>query len=412
MNHKCAAIIDFGGENNQVAARLVRSLNVYCLVFDTDNISKKLTDCKAEAVIYVGSGDFAAEIKKLDIKLPALDLTNKTLDKAEIKSFLTGCGFTGDWKTQDFVDEMTAQLKQTIGGGKALLALSGGVDSSVCAALVGNAIGKNLTCVFVDTGLMRLNEGNEVVEAFSGKFGLNLIRVDAEARFLEKLAGVTEPEQKRRIIGEEFIRVFEEEAKKIGEVDFFVQGTIYPDIIESGTKSSAKVKSHHNVGGMPDVIDFKEILEPLKELFKDEVREVGLALGLPAHLVHRQPFPGPGLGVRVIGELTKEKLDILRQADFIFRSEIAKAGLDKSIWQYFAILTGVKSVGVTDSARTYGHTIALRAVHTIDAMSADIAHIPYEILEGVSDRIIAEVAEVNRVVYDVTKKPPGTIEWE
>jgi GMP synthase (glutamine-hydrolysing) len=248
--------------------------------------------------------------------------------------------------------------------------------------------------------------------AFGSQFDMNLIRVDAEDRFLAKLKGVTDPETKRKIIGEEFIRIFEEEAKKIGAVDFLCQGTIYPDIIESGTKNSAVIKSHHNVGGLPDVIDFKEILEPLRDLFKDEVRAVGAALGIPAHLVNRQPFPGPGLGIRVIGEVTKEKLDILRQTDFVFRDEIAKAGLNTKIWQYFTILTGIRSVGVSADARTYSYTVALRAVNSVDAMSADWFKIPYDVLEKVSTRMVKDVPQVNRVVYDVTSKPPATIEWE
>jgi len=413
MKHETVAIIDFGGENNQVIARLVRGLEVYCKVFNAKGIADKLADVDAKAVIYTGKGDFACTIKELAIALPALDLTNREPDAAELKSFLLDtCKLSADWKTQDFVDNTVAQLKETIGDGKVLLALSGGVDSTVCAALINKAVGKNLICVFVDTGLMRLNEGDEVVSMFKEKFGMDIIRVNAEERFLAKLKGVEEPETKRKIIGEEFIRVFEEEGKKIGKVDFLAQGTIYPDIIESGTDSSAVVKSHHNVGGLPDVIDFKALVEPVLELFKDEVRKVGLALGVPDKMVNRQPFPGPGLGVRCLGEVNKEKLDILRQADFIFRDEIAKAGLDKSIWQYFAILPNVRSVGVRNHARAYGHTIALRAVNTVDAMTAEWVKIPYDVLEKVATRITDEVIDVNRVVYDITAKPPGTIEWE
>ena len=413
MKHETVAIIDFGGENNQVIARLVRGMEVYCKVFNAKGIADKLTSVNAKAVIYAGKGDFTEAIQALGIALPSLDLTNREADEAVLKAFLFDiCKLSADWKIEDFVNDTVAQLKATIGDGKVLLALSGGVDSTVCAALINKAVGKNLTCVFVDTGLMRLNEGDEVVSMFKDKFGMDIVRVDAEERFLAKLKGVEEPETKRKIIGEEFIRVFEEEGKKIGTVDFLAQGTIYPDIIESGTDSSAVVKSHHNVGGLPDVIDFKALVEPVLELFKDEVRKVGTALGVPDKMVNRQPFPGPGLGVRCLGEVNKEKLDILRKADFIFRDEIAKAGLDKSIWQYFALLPNVRSVGVRNHARAYGHTIALRAVNTVDAMTAEWVKIPYEVLEKAATRITDEVVEVNRVVYDITAKPPGTIEWE
>ena len=274
------------------------------------------------------------------------------------------------------------------------------------------AIGKNLTCIFVDHGLLRKNEAEEVTEVFGNREDVNFIKVDAKDRFLNKLAGITEPERKRKIIGEEFIRVFEEEAKKIGTVDYLVQGTIYPDVIESGVGVGATIKSHHNVGGLPDYVDFKEIIEPLRDLFKDEVRKVGLELGLPEHLVYRQPFPGPGLAIRVIGDITEDKLDILKDADYIFREEIAKNGLDKSINQYFAVLTNLKSVGVMGDERTYDYTIALRAVTTSDFMTAKWSKIPYEVLEIISSRIVNEVKHVNRVVYDITGKPPATIEWE
>lgn len=322
------------------------------------------------------------------------------------------CGCKGDWIMTDIAQEMVKNLKEKIGDKKVLCALSGGVDSSVAAVLVHKAIGKQLTCVFVDHGLLRLNEGDEVEQIFRKQYDMNLVRVNAEDRFLTKLNGVSDPETKRKIIGEEFIRVFEEEAKKIGHVEYLVQGTIYPDVIESGTKNSAVIKSHHNVGGLPDVVDFEEIIEPLRDLFKDEVRAVGTALDIPDFLVHRQPFPGPGLAIRVIGDITKEKLDILRQADFVFRDEIAKAGLDRKIWQYFAVLTGLKSVGVMGDERTYSYTIALRAVTSLDAMTADWARIPYDILEKISVRMVNEVPNVNRVVYDITSKPPATIEWE
>jgi len=311
-----------------------------------------------------------------------------------------------------FAEASIAEIKEKVGNKKVLCALSGGVDSSVCAVLVHKAIGHQLVNIFVDTGLMRKDEGDEVEGLFKDQYGMNFIRINAEERFLGKLKGVSDPEEKRKIIGEEFIRVFEEEANKIGAVDFLVQGTIYPDIIESGTDKNKLVKSHHNVGGLPDVIDFKEILEPVRLLYKDEVRELGRIIGMPDFLVDRQPFPGPGLGVRVIGEITKEKLDILREVDYIFRDEIANAGLDKKIWQYFAILTGLRSVGVKNDERTYGYTVALRAVTSEDAMTADWYEIPYGVLRKISARIVDEVDDVTRVAYDITEKPPSTIEWE
>ena len=289
--------------------------------------------------------------------------------------------------------------------------MSGGVDSSVCAALFAEAIGAQLTCVFVDHGLLRKDEGDEVEEAFK-KWDINLIRVNAGERFLGKLAGVTEPEQKRKIIGEEFIRVFEEEGKKIGKTDFLAQGTIYPDVIESGKENAETIKSHHNVGGLPDFVDFKEIIEPLRLLFKDEVRELGRQLGLPEYMVMRQPFPGPGLAIRVIGEITEEKLAILREADFIFREEVARAKLDTQMNQYFAVLTNMKSVGVMGDGRTYDWAIALRSVTTEDFMTADWSRIPYEVLDKVSSRIVNEVPHVNRILYDITSKPPSTVEFE
>ena len=329
-----------------------------------------------------------------------------------IRNFLYAvCHAKGDWTMGDYCRTAITSIREKVGDGKVLLALSGGVDSSVAAALLAEAVGSQLTCVFVDHGLMRLNEGDEVEQAFS-KWDIQFIRVDAEARFLGKLDGVDDPESKRKIIGEEFIRVFEEESKKIGAVDFLAQGTIYPDVIESGAGDAAVIKSHHNVGGLPDFVDFKEILEPLRMLFKDEVRQLGRELGLPEYLVSRQPFPGPGLGIRVLGELTKEKLDLLRDADAIFREELHLAGLDREINQYFAVLTNMRSVGVMGDGRTYDYTIALRGVVTSDFMTAEWARIPYDVLDKVSRRIVNEVKHVNRIVYDITSKPPATIEWE
>ena len=331
---------------------------------------------------------------------------------AMIRNFLYEvCHAAGDWTMEDYCKTAIQQVREKVGSGKVLLALSGGVDSSVVAALLAEAVGSQLTCVFVDHGLMRLNEGDEVEQAFS-KWDINFVRVDAEQRFLGKLAGISDPESKRKIIGEEFIRVFEEEAKKIGKVDFLAQGTIYPDVIESGAGDAAVIKSHHNVGGLPDYVDFKEIIEPLRMLFKDEVRQLGRELGLPEYLVSRQPFPGPGLAIRIIGDITKEKADTLRQADFIFRDEIAKAGEDKNLNQYFAVLTNTRSVGVMGDGRTYEHVIALRVVDSVDAMTADWARLPPELIGRISGRIINEVKGVNRVVYDVSSKPPSTIEWE
>lgn len=341
------------------------------------------------------------------------EVNNSVNGTQVIKNFLYNiCGCQGDWVMSSFTEDMIQTLKQKIGDKKALCALSGGVDSSVAAVLLSKAIGKNLTCIFVDHGLLRKNEGDEVEEIFTKNYDLNFIRVNAKERFLNKLSDVTDPEKKRKIIGEEFIRVFEQEAKKIGSVDFLVQGTIYPDVIESGLGKSAVIKSHHNVGGLPDYVDFKEIVEPLRDLFKDEVRKVGLELGIPENLVFRQPFPGPGLAIRIIGDITENKLNILREADSIFREEIANANLHKSINQYFAVLTNLRSVGVMGDERTYDYTIALRAVETTDFMTGVWSKIPYEILEKISSRIVNEVKHVNRVVYDITSKPPATIEWE
>ncbi len=338
---------------------------------------------------------------------------NHTIDGSKmLHNFLYNvCQFKGDWTMSDYAKTAIQQIREKVGDGKVLLGLSGGVDSSVAAALLSKAIGNQLTCIFVDHGFMRKNEGDEVEEAFKD-WDINFVRVNAKEQFMSKMRGVSEPEAKRKIIGEEFIRVFEQEAKKIGKVDFLVQGTIYPDVIESGLGDAAVIKSHHNVGGLPDYVDFKEIIEPLRMLFKDEVRQLGTELGLSPVLVWRQPFPGPGLAIRIIGEITDEKLEMLQDADYIFREEVAKAGLDKSINQYFAVLTNMRSVGVMGDGRTYDYTLALRGVTTTDFMTADFAKIPYEVLEVVSARIVNEVKNINRVVYDVTTKPPATIEWE
>ena len=421
-----------GGEVTAAQDDTAREYGKTRTVFDTS--CKLFAGLREESVTWMSHGDYMAKVpagftlSAHSDACPTVGIcdeargfygvqfhpeVNHTEQGAEIlHNFLYAiCGAAGDWTMADYRQTAIRSIRETVGTGRALLALSGGVDSSVAAALMAEAIGSQLTCVFVDHGLMRKDEGDEVEAAFS-KWDIRFVRVNAEARFLGKLAGVSDPETKRKIIGEEFIRVFEAEAKKIGTVDFLVQGTIYPDVIESGLGNSAVIKSHHNVGGLPDYVDFKQIIEPLRMLFKDEVRQLGRELGLPEYLVMRQPFPGPGLAIRVIGDITKDKLDTLREADFIFRDEVAKAGYDRQMNQYFAVLTSMRSVGVMGDGRTYDYTLALRGVTTTDFMTADWARIPYDLLDRVSTRIVNEVRGINRIVYDITSKPPATIEWE
>ena len=402
---------------------------------EVDNSSLLFKDVKKNSICWMSHTDYIAEFaegfrisaKSEDCPVAAFENAERKLYGVQfhpevlhteegtkmIRNFLFEvCECAGTWKMDSFTETTIAALREKIGDKKVLCALSGGVDSSVAAVMISKAVGKQLTCIFVDHGLLRKNEGDEVEEIFTKQFDVNFVRVNAQQRFYDRLAGVTEPEAKRKIIGEEFIRVFEEEAKKIGTVDFLAQGTIYPDVIESGLGKSAVIKSHHNVGGLPEHVDFKEIVEPLRGLFKDEVRKAGLELGIPEKLVFRQPFPGPGLGIRIIGEVTPEKVKIVQDADAIYREEIANAGLDRKIGQYFAALTNMQSVGCMGDERTYDYAIALRAVTTTDFMTAEFAELPWEVLGKVSSRIVNEVKGVNRVLYDCTGKPPATIEFE
>lgn len=438
-NYQKVLVLDCGSPHAQLIAGRVRDLNVYSEVKPYPADFDQIKQANYQAIILIGLEEVRQETLSsvLELRLPLLligrvdqlvtdDFLQKimifseepqfdqtTAEKACLQKFLfESADLKGDWLIADFIKNKIAEIKAEVGESQVVIGLSGGVDSSVAAVLVHRAIGQQLTCIFVDHGLMRKDEGDSVEELFRDQYDMSFVRVDAEDRFLGKLAGVADAEQKRRIIGEEFIRVFEEESKKIENSEYLVQGTIYPDIIESGAGDSKLIKSHHNVGGLPEDIDFKGIIEPLADLFKDEVRQVGLALDIPAEMVWRQPFPGPGLAIRIIGDITKAKADILREADAIMREEIAEAGLDSELSQYFAVLTNLKSVGVKDDARTYDYTLALRAVQTVDFMTAKAAQIPFEVLSKITDRVISEVDGINRVVYDITGKPPATIEWE
>ena len=430
MKQDMILILDLGSEENPRLAREIRALGVYSEIHPHDITAEELAALPNVKGIILNGGpnrvvdgveiDAAKEIYNAPVPVLLADHKGDQPwpeDAAARKEALSNfvfqvCGAQANWNMENFIADQVELIRQQVGDKKVLLALSGGVDSSVVAALLIKAIGKQLTCVHVNHGLLRKGEPEQVIKVFRDEMDANLIYVDAVDRFLDKLAGVSDPERKRKIIGAEFIRVFEEEARKLEGIKFLGQGTIYPDIIESGTKTVKAVKSHHNVGGLPDYVDFKEIIEPLRLLFKDEVRQLGRELGLPEYLVMRQPFPGPGLAIRVIGDLTKEKLDTLRDADAIYREEIAAAGEDKNINQYFAVLTNTRSVGVMGDGRTYDYTLALRAVTTSDFMTADWARIPYDVLDKISTRIVNEVKGINRIVYDITSKPPATIEWE
>ena len=437
MKQDMIVILDLGSHENTVLARAIRALGVYSEIYPHDITVEELKALPNVKGIIINGGPnnvidgvaidvnpgiyemgtpvmAAGHDKALcEVKLPEFTDDVEAI-KGAVKSFVFDtCKAEANWNMTNFVNDQIELVKRQVGDKKVLLALSGGVDSSVVAALLLKAIGDKLVCVHVNHGLMRKGESEDVVEVFKNQLNANLVYVDATDRFLNKLADVEDPEQKRKIIGGEFIRVFEEEAKKIGAVDFLAQGTIYPDVVESGLGGeSAVIKSHHNVGGLPDYVDFKEIIEPLRNLFKDEVRKAGLELGIPEKLVFRHPFPGPGLGIRIIGEVTAEKVRIVQDADYIYREEIAKAGLDRSIGQYFAALTNMRSVGVMGDERTYDYAVALRAVNTVDFMTAEAAEIPFDVLQTVMSRIINEVRGVNRVFYDLTSKPPGTIEFE
>lgn len=422
--YETVLVIDFGSRKSQDVARMIRKQHVYSEVFSYTKVLEAINEKSPKGIVLCeeGNADLVASLEKKaeELGIPVLktteeldlDALNTSEAEQTVKDFLfVRCGVQASWTMSAFVEKATDDIRKQVGDGKVICGLSGGVDSAVTALLVHKAVGDQLTCIFVDHGLMRLGEPEEVVKTFRDRFNLNIVHVDASERFLALLEGVTDPEQKRKIIGTEFIRVFEEEAKKIGDAKFLAQGTIYPDVIESGIDSKGTIKSHHNVGGLPE--DMKlDLVEPLRLLFKDEVREVGLELGMPENLVYRHPFPGPGLAVRVIGEITKERLDILRQADAIYIDEIRKHGLYNEIWQAFCILTDTRTVGVSGGERTYAYMLGLRAVNSTDAMTAEWYPFPHDVLQKISSRILQEVPQVNRVVYDVSSKPPATIEWE
>jgi len=403
-------VLDYGSQTSQELTRKIRELGVYSELRLPSLTNDQIKELNPKGIILSGvQADETEDVFKLGIPILAIESDS---EESLLKNFLFDtCDCKGDWSAANYVEHEVKRIREIVGTRKVLCALSGGVDSSVVAALVHRAIDDQLTSVFVDHGLLRKNEGDLVMETFKDKFKMNIIRIDAEDRFLSKLAGVKDPEEKRKIIGNEFIYVFDDEAERLKDMDFLAQGTIYSDVIESGADGGKMVKSHHNVGGLPEDMQF-ELLEPLKALFKDEVRAVGIELGLPEEIVWRQPFPGPGLGIRVLGEVTKEKVEIVREADAILREEIASAGLDRDIWQYFAVLPGIQSVGVKDGERTYDHTVGIRAVHSVDGMTSDFARIPWDVLEKISRRMTSEVDQVNRVVYDISSKPPSTIEWE
>ena len=434
MQQDMIAIIDLGSEENTLIAREIREIGVYSEIHPHDLTAEQLAALpNVKGLILHGGPNRVVDGKAIDASpaiyesgLPILAVdhpakTGETLaawpaEKADrqavLKQFVfTVCGAEANWNMEHFIADQVELIRRQVGDKKVLLALSGGVDSSVVAALLLKAIGKQLTCVHVNHGLLRKGEPEQVVEVFRGQMDANLVYVDATERFLSKLAGVADPEQKRKIIGAEFIRVFEEEARKLDGIDFLAQGTIYPDIVESGTKTAKMVKSHHNVGGLPEDLQF-ELVEPLKMLFKDEVRACGVALGLPENMVYRQPFPGPGLGVRCLGAITRDRLEAVRESDAILREEFAKAGLAGKVWQYFTIVPDFKSVGVKNNARTFEYPVIFRAVNTVDAMTATIEELPWPVMQTITRRILAEVEGVNRVLYDLTPKPCGTIEWE
>ena len=435
MKQDMIVILDLGSHENTVVARAIRALGVYSEIYPHDITAQELKALPNVKGIIINGGpnnvidgveiDVLPEIyeagfpvmaaghdkAKCEVKLPQFGNDEQAV-KAAVESFvLDTCKAEKNWNMTNFVNDQVELIRKQVGNRKVLLALSGGVDSSVVAALLLKAIGENLVCVHVNHGLMRKGESENVVEVFRNQLCANLVYVDATDRFLDKLAGVADPEEKRKIIGGEFIRVFEEEARKLDGIDFLGQGTIYPDIVESGTKTAKMVKSHHNVGGLPEDMKF-ELVEPIKQLFKDEVRACGVELGLPYEMVYRQPFPGPGLGVRCLGAITRDRLEALRESDAILREEFAKCGLDKKVWQYFTVVPDFKSVGVRNNARSYDWPVIIRAVNTIDAMTASIEQIDWPILMKITDRILAEVPTVNRVCYDMSPKPSATIEWE